>query len=128
VSAVTLRIKRQSVAGKNPILTHGVLRVDMRTGPFHDVQLLEKFDFQAPGSRGNVGKFIKVMDPGDWYRAPLRAPSYERINRIGVTQFRLLFEVDDNDNARADYLSFFTGDAPEADDRPELIVTYYLLP
>jgi len=64
------------------------------------------------------------MDDG-WYRAPLRAPSYELINREGATQFRLLFELDDNDNARADYLSFYTGDAAEAD-RPELIVTYYL--
>jgi hypothetical protein len=36
--------------------------------------------------------------------------------------------VDDNDNARADYLSFFTGEAPEPENRPELIVTYYLLP
>jgi len=125
VTGVTLRIKRASVTGKNPILTHDVLRVDMKTGFFHDDQQLEKYDFQVAGSRGNVGKFIKVMDDG-WYRAPLRMPAFGRINLQGTTQFRLLFTVDDNDDGGADYLSFYTGDAVNLADRPELIVTYYV--
>jgi hypothetical protein len=88
------------------------------------LQPLEKYDFQAAGSRGNVGRFIKTPDAG-WYRASLRARNYVLVNRTGTTQFRLRFEVDDNDNSTADYLSFFTGNAPTVTDRPELIVTYY---
>ena len=57
--------------------------------------------------------------------APLRAPSYALINLTGHTQFRLRFNLDDNDDLGADYLSFYSGNAAEAD-RPELIVTYYV--
>jgi hypothetical protein len=55
----------------------------------------------------------------------LRARNYSLISLTGTTQLRLRFEVDDNDNLTADYLSFYTGNAAEAD-RPELIITYYL--
>ncbi|MFH1329897.1 MAG: hypothetical protein ABIJ48_04500, partial [Actinomycetota bacterium] len=73
----------------------------------------------------NVGRFIKT--PADrWYRAPLRARSYEHINPTGTTQFRLRYDLDDNDNMGADYLSFHNGDALTETDRPELIITYYL--
>ena len=72
IVGVTLRIKKQAIVGKNPIVTHGLLLVDMKTGFYHDIQALEKYDFQAAGSRGNVGRFIKTPTDG-WYRAPLRA-------------------------------------------------------
>ena len=124
ITGVTLRIRKQSVVGTDPFDTHGFLTVDMRTGAYRDNPALEKFDFQAVGSRGNVGRFVKVASDG-WYRAPLRAVSYPLINLTGSTQFRLRFAIDDNDDLGADYLSFYTGDAAEAD-RPELIVTYYV--
>ncbi len=50
----------------------GYLTVDMKTGSYHDNPALEKLDFHAVGSRGNVGRFIKTPAVG-WYRAPLRA-------------------------------------------------------
>jgi hypothetical protein len=124
ITAVTLRIKRQGVTGTNPFTTHGVLIVDQKSGFYHEIQALERFDFHAAGSRGNVGRFVKTPDVG-WYRAPLRGASYSLINVTGSTQFRLRFELDDNDDLSADYLSFYTGNAAEAD-RPELIVTYYV--
>ncbi len=123
ITGVVLRIKRESFTGTNPFGTHGLLIVDMRTGFYHDLRPLERFDFQAAGSRGNVGRFIKTPEAG-WYRAPLRARNYALVNLTGATQFRLRFEMDDNDNSVADFLSFFTGNA--ADDQPELIVTYYV--
>ncbi len=124
VTGVTVRIKKQALVGTNPFDTHGLLLVDMKTGFYHDIQALEKYDFQAAGSRGNVGRFIKTPSEG-WYRAPLRARNYSLINLTGTTQFRLRFEVDDNDNSAANYLSFYTGGAALAD-RPELIVSYYI--
>jgi hypothetical protein len=124
ITGVTVRIKKQAIVGTNPLGTHGYLLVDLKTGFYHDIQVLEKYDFQAAGSRGNVGRFIKTPD-GGWYRAPLRARNYSLISLTGTTQLRLRFEADDNDNLTADYLSFWTGNAAEAD-RPELIITYYL--
>jgi hypothetical protein len=119
-----VKVKKQAIVGSNPFDTHGLLVVDMKTGYYHDIQALEKFDFQAAGSRGNVGRFIKTASSG-WYRAPLRARNYALIDLEGTTQFRLRFELDDNDDLGADYLSFYTGNAAEAD-RPQLIITYYV--
>ena len=48
------------------------------------------------------------------------------MNLTGHTQFRLRFELDDDDDLGADYLSFYTGDTAVATDRPELIISYYL--
>ena len=125
ITEVTVRIKKQALVGTNPFDTHGLLLVDMKTGFYHDIPALEKYDFQAAGSRGNVGRFIKTPSSG-WYRAPLRARNYSLINLTGTTQFRLRFETDDNDNGIANYLSFFTGNTPTITDRPELVITYYV--
>ena len=112
ITGVTIRIKKQAISGTNPFTIHGLLTVDMKTGFFHDNPALEKLDFQAIGSRGNVGRFIKTPAEG-WYRAPLRAPSYLLVNLTGHTQFRLRFVTDDNDDLGADYLSFYTGNAAD---------------
>jgi hypothetical protein len=125
ITGVTLRIKKERIYGSSPFDGLGLLLVDMKTGFYHELQPLEKYDFQAAGSRGNVGRFIKTPSAG-WYRAPLRARNYVLVNVTGTTQFRLRFEVDDNDNSTADYLSFLTGNTPTVTDRPELIVTYYI--
>jgi hypothetical protein len=84
-------------------------------------------DFQAIPS-AIIGPFT-VMDEGGWYtlNLPIVAKSY--INRLetgdGLTQIRLRFDLDDNNNAAANFLSIFSGDAP-AGSRPQLIVEYYV--
>jgi hypothetical protein len=125
VVGVTIRIKRESVTGTHPLLTHGMLKVDVKAGAYHDGLYLESYDFHAIGSRGNVGRFLKALVDG-WYRAPLRESSFPLVNLTGHTQFRLRFALDDNDDVGADYLSFWSGDAPTETDRPELIVDYYV--
>ena len=133
ITGVTLRIRRSGVVGTNPFIIPdpsqnqglNLLKVDIQAGFFHDNPDLEIFDFQAAGSRGNVGRFIKTPSER-WYRAPLRSPCYPLVNRIGHTQFRLHFAVDDDGGSMSpDYLSFYTGNADPAD-RPQLILTYYL--
>ena len=106
-------------------LGNGILKVDMQEGAYHDDPLLEKLDFHAVGSRGNVGRFIKTPASG-WYRAPLREVAYLLLNLTGHTQFRLRFALDDDDDQADDCLQFYTGDAAVAADRPELLVRYYV--
>lgn len=125
ITSATIRIRRSGVTGTNPISSHGLLKIDMQAGYYHDSPLLERFDFHAVGSRGNVGRFIKTADDR-WYRAPLRAPAWPLINRTGHTQFRLRFEIDDNDDTAADILNIYSGNYPTVGDRPELIITYYV--
>ena len=43
----------------------------------------------------------------------------------GLTQLRLRFKLDDNNNAIANYLSLYSGNAP-AVVRPQLVITYYV--
>ncbi|MCU0281349.1 MAG: hypothetical protein MUE66_05895, partial [Acidimicrobiia bacterium] len=125
VTACVLRIRRAEMVGTDPLTTHGVLQVDIRTGAFHHELALERFDFHAIGSRGRVGKFVVTPD-GEWLRASLRPVAVPLVNLTGRTQFRLRFQLDDDDDQEADYLSFFTGDAADPADRPQLTVRYYV--
>ncbi len=124
ITGVTLRIKRQSIVGTSPLVTHGDLTVDVRTGSFGGSAALANGDFKAAASGLNVGKFAKTAVSG-WYRATLKSAVFPLVNRTGATQFRLRFTVDDNDDGAADYLAFYTGDSTTAN-RPDLIITYYL--
>jgi len=124
VVGVTVRIRQQGMVGTNPFHTHGQLTVDIKSGAFHGVAALERFDFHAVGSRANVGWFGE-SPVGDWHSASLQATAYPLVNLEGTTQFRLRFVTGDNDDAGRDYLSFYTGNA-SAGRRPELIVTYYV--
>jgi hypothetical protein len=123
ITGVTVRIKKEGMVGTNPFNTHGYLVVDIKSGAYRDNPALEKFDFHAVGSRGNVGRFIKTPSAG-WYRAPLRAASYPLVNLTGTTQFRLRFATDDDNDGTADYLNFYTGNYYAG--APQLIVTYYV--
>jgi hypothetical protein len=119
-----LNIKRDSITGTNPFTTHGLLKVDIVAGAYSNNRILQRTDFQAVGSRGNAGRFIKAPI-GGWYRAPLRAAALPWINLAGPTQFRLRFDLDDNDDMGADFISFYTGEAG-LNDAPRLTVLYYV--
>ena len=51
------------------------------------------------------------------------AAALAQINKTGLTQFRLRFHKDDNDDNGNDYLNWHAGEAA-AGSRPELIVIY----
>lgn len=124
VTGVVMRVRRQGLTGVDPFTTHGVLQMDVKSGAFHDLAELERFDFQAVGSRGRAGRFYRA-DPDGWLRGVLRAPGHPLVDPAGHTQFRLRFGLADDDDLTADCLWFWTGDAPVAGDRPELTVIYY---
>jgi hypothetical protein len=117
-------VLRESITGTNPFTTHGLLKLDIEAGAYSNNRILQRTDFQAVGSRGNAGRFIKTP-MGGWYRAPLRAAALPWINLVGPTQFRLRFNLDDNDDMGADFISFHTGEAGLSD-APRLTVLYYV--
>jgi hypothetical protein len=61
-----------------------------------------------------------------WYSKALPATSFGYINRTGVTQFRLRFALDDNEDMSADYMPFHSGNSLTAAYRPVLVITYYV--
>ena len=121
IQKATLRIKKKALVGSNPFNVLGNLLVDIRSGPFSNNPALQAKDFQALPSAAHVGVF-KHISNSRWYSSALTAAGRSQINITGLTQFRLYFKKDDNNNRSADYMKFLSGNA--ASDQPELIIVY----
>jgi hypothetical protein len=124
IVSAQVKVKRQSVVGTDPFQTHGALLTEIRSSGFGNSSLLLSTDFSATASPGS-GRDPFAPLTFSWYAAPLSQANLPFINRAGLTQFRLLFGLDDNDDMSGDYLKFFSGNSIDAN-KPELIVTYYL--
>jgi hypothetical protein len=125
IARVVLKIQKQSLTGTNPFTTHGKITIDIRKGAFSNAAPLQTTDFQAAADKPAVGLIADHPQAAGWYVSILRAIAYPYINRTGITQFRLQFALDDNDDLAADFIRFFSGNAPAAN-RPKLIIEYYI--
>jgi oligopeptide transport system substrate-binding protein len=127
ITKVTLKVKRQGVVGGgNPINAFQGFVVDLKKGFFGSALGLQASDFQATANK-SYGPFKPALASG-WYAINL-TPAQAYINKLatngGLTQVRLRFKLDDNNNAIANYLKLYSGNAPAAS-RPQLIVEYYV--
>jgi hypothetical protein len=124
ITAITFKVRQQGVVGANPFGTHGKLLLDIIKGAFSGSPALQAADFQAGGGFNSLAAIPNAPSAG-WYAKPLPASAFLYINNAGVTQLRLRFVKDDNDDLAADYLRFFSGNSTAAN-RPQLIITYYI--
>jgi len=125
ITSATLRIRKAGLVGTDPFTTHQDLVGDIRTGFFAAADALELQDFRAAGSLNSA--FVFSSTPVDfWYSGALAPARFAYINRSGLTQFRLRFKLDDDNDLAADYMKFYSGNASTAAVRPQLIITYYL--
>jgi glucose/arabinose dehydrogenase len=124
ITSVTLKFKYASNTGTLPFDTHGYLVSDIRKGAFNGNKNLELGDFAAVASKNSALRFTNSPIDG-WYSKKLKTANLVYINKEGVTQFRLRFQLDDNNDLGADLLKFYSGDTIETD-RPQLIVEYYM--
>jgi Leucine-rich repeat (LRR) protein len=129
ITKVILKVKKSAIlGGGNPVAAFGGFMVDIKKGPF-GAAALQASDFQA--AAGIAGKSCGPFNTalvGGWYSIDLTgAKGY--VNKLatasGLTQIRLRFGLDDNNNAVANVLSLYSGNAPAAN-RPQLVVTYYV--
>ncbi len=125
ITKVTLKVRKQTIiGGGNPVTAFQGFMVDIRKGIFGTSTLLPA-DFQAPASK-TYGPFNTALING-WYNLSLTSGK-AYINKLatngGLTQIRLRFKLDDNNNAIANYLSLYSGNAAIAF-RPMLIIDYY---
>jgi hypothetical protein len=124
ITGLTIQIKQGVISGTNPFTTHGDLQIAIAS-PFFGPEIgLKPTDFQAAAA--NIGFFNPVPATGNWYSATLNAPAFPLINRTGTTQFRLAFNLDDNEDMYTDAVLFYSGNFRLAAYRPVLIVTYYM--
>lgn len=121
ITKVTLRLKRQGVTGSgNPVTAFGGFMVDIKKGNF-GTAALQLADFQTKANK-TLGAF-KPSPVSGWYTINLTA-GRNQINKTGLTQIRLRFQLDDNNNSVANILKLYSGNAGAAN-RPKLIVEFY---
>ncbi len=130
ITRALLMIKGQGVVGTNPFNTHQNIVLDIRSGAFGFIgpfpyRGLQVSDFQSPAHQDAVG-MIENNPFNGWYWAWLDGSSFQYINLNGITQIRLRFQVDDDNNLANDYISFYSGDYDGLADRPRLVVEYYI--
>jgi hypothetical protein len=124
IVSAQLQIKRQSVFGTDPFGTHGSLISEIRSGSFSDSAVLQIDDFSALASSNSVRDQFAPLT-SSWYTAKLSTANLALINKAGLTQFRLSFTKDDNDDLGSDYVKFFSGNSISGY-QPQLIITYYV--
>lgn len=121
---VYLKVKQASVVGTDPFTTHGNLWVDVRKPFFGGTRGLALADFAALADLSQAG-FFDPTPVANWYTADVSSGA-SFINLTGPTQFRIYFNLDDNDDLGADQVRFYSGNASVVANRPVLVVEYYI--
>jgi choice-of-anchor B domain-containing protein len=124
IVSVTLRLRRGTVSGTNPFTTHGTAWVDVHTNGLSGSTTLQTADFQAAATVVRGGSVSNADANGAWSEGTLTAAGNGALSKTGTTQLRVAFERDDNDNVRADYVGYYSGNNSNTVNRPQLVVTY----
>ena len=133
VVAVQLKLTRQSVtpAGTSPFSIFKGLRIDVKKGFFgpFDARWSPETSRQVPANR-TWARSIRLRQELTTRSASPRV-RYPYVNKAGtdagLTQLRLQFVLDDNNNGMANYISFFSGNHTIASYRPQLLIKYYVV-
>jgi len=124
ITKATLKIKRHSIVGANPFNDHGNIVIDIRNGAFYSNRALQWIDFQAAPTKAYAGIISNTPVAGSWYSGELKSAALPFINLSGITQLRLRFYIDDNNNTATDLMRFYSGNASSPDTQPALVVEY----
>jgi len=128
ITSVTLKFQYSGKTGTLPFGTHGNLLADVCKGSFKNNLALQLSDFNVKCPLGMYKSKVLTYTNSkvdNWYSQSFNSADFQFVNLGGVTQFRLRFTKDDNDDLGADYLKIYSGDAGAAS-RPQLIVEYYV--
>jgi hypothetical protein len=130
ITRMLLMVKMEGITGTDPFVTHQNILVDIHHGAFGNLgpfpfRGLQNQDFQSASSLDAVG-MIQNNPLDSWHWAWLDPASFPFIDLYGFTQFRLRFQIDDNDDLGIDQIRFYSGDFRELAFRPRLVVEYYI--
>gem|GEM_PF-548134 len=117
IQSVRLRVYLSAQTGN--VSSLGALQADVKTG-FFGSSALELTDFNAAAATIRPSAFAPSAADPSIYELKIPSTFWKYIHLSGATQFRLRFALDDDNDRRADFLSFFRGGALA----PELIVEY----
>ncbi len=112
------------LVGTNPFTAMGPLLADIKQPYFGTSAQLQAADFQSPANALGAATFASSPISG-YYLANVKSNALMYINKKGITQFRLRFTKDDNNNSVGDYMKFYSSEISTANYRPQLIIQYF---
>ena len=126
ILSASIRMVRAGGTGINPFTRVGnTLYIDIRK-PYYGLGLkLEPVDFSAAANLNAAGS-VSATPVGGYYYGKLSSLGLAQINLLGNTQMRLRYRYDDNDNLRADWISFYSGNITTPAYKPLLSIVYYI--
>ena len=124
ILSVTLRLRRGTVSGTNPFETHGTAWVDVQTGGLSGSTALQTGDFQTTATVTRGASLGNAASNGAWSEGSLNAAGLAALDKTGTTQFRVYFNLDDNDDSRNDFIGYYSGENATSANRPQLVVVY----
>ncbi len=125
IQSATLRVKRGGVRGSNPFNNgFGQCLVDVQTGGFSGDPALESSDFEAAATAPAAAALTPPPGHFTWSEGALDAAGIAAINTSGVTQMRIYFELDDNDDGGDDHMGYYSANHSDPANHPQLVVTY----
>ncbi|MBN1764972.1 MAG: hypothetical protein JW860_06915 [Sedimentisphaerales bacterium] len=123
VIGARLKIIRGGSAGGDPFDDMGTCQIDIDSA-FSGDTALELTDYEDAAIASNVAQF--TSDPGVdkalMTSTEFNAGGLSNINMLGKTQLRVYFSVNNNGNAAADFIGFYSGNDPLY--APQLEVEY----
>jgi hypothetical protein len=124
IVSATLRLHRVGINGSNPFGILGACAFDVQRGAFGGNAALAASDFQAVATAPGAGTLGNAATNGTWSAGVVGPAGLAAIDKTGLTQLRVAFVLDDNDDAASDSLRYATGNDNNATRRPQLVVTY----
>jgi hypothetical protein len=128
ITAIALKMKQHSMIGNgNPLTTFKGLMTDIKAGFFGTSAALQSADFQTTADK-TLGPFNPALINSLYTINLINGKTYINTssNNSGLTQIRLRFQLDDNNNMMADLLKLYSGNAINIADRPQLVINYYV--
>jgi hypothetical protein len=121
IISATLRIKCGAISSAPTTL--GAINVDIKNGTgFGGATALAISDFEA--AAGATGVATMSYPAKNYFSTgALNTTGMGLVDKTGKTQLRVYFTLDDDNDTKADYLGFYSGEAA-AGNKPELVIVY----
>ncbi len=126
ILSAELRLFYTQASLGNPWTSNGALVADISNGCLGGNCSLTASDFEASVSASNAVMFAAPIDnkAGTSLVGTVNATAFDQVNKLGVTQFKLRFQNNSNNNRASDYLLLAGGEYYLTGYRPVLIVKY----
>ena len=120
ITSAIVSVARTGITGDPSVL--GSLVVDIKNGYYGTLTTPEIIDFEAASSTTSVATLPYPTTNNTYVSSSLNSSGMANVNKTGLTQFKLRFTTDDDNDGSNDYLSI--GDGGTANYKPKLEVTY----